>query len=565
MKTIKWAAILGLLFTLVSIVPGHSYANFQFTDVPSNDEAYEHIHYIADLGVINKVAKFNPKENLTRAQASKMLVIATKNQNIPTPSVTFKDVKVGSEQYEYASRAVALGYFKNGADNQFKPNEMIKRDEMANALAVAFKLSEKPTSEKPMMLTDVKDHAYAERINGLYYAGITQGDLGKFLPNDLLTRKQFALFVARAKNPTKYALPVKLPGQTSNTYFVKVKTGGDSLNVRSLPSVDGTIVHKLTHGQIVEVVNQTGDWLLILLDDGEGYINSRYTIEAGSEEPELPSVEPTPEEPNEEFVPDITPEQPVVTGDLIGKVTVKSLNVRSTAGTTGAIVGTLTTGKLVSVLSLDGHWAKIKFDSKVGYVHKSYLKLINQKGNPLKNRIIVVDAGHGAQDPGTSKNGVTEKSITLKVSKLVEAKLKNAGAKVLMIRSNDSFLTLEQRTAFAKKNFAETFVSIHVNSASSSAKGTETFFDSSSNPNSVESKSLAKYIQSNIVKKANMQDRGVKDNRFYVVRNNNVAAVLVELGFLTNSEDYKKLTSDKYLEIYADSIYQGLVQYYSAP
>jgi N-acetylmuramoyl-L-alanine amidase len=564
MKLIKWAAVLGLLFTLVSIVPGHSYAKFQFTDVPSSDEAYEHIHYIADLGVINTVAKFNPKENLTRAQASKMLVIATKKQNIPTPSITFKDVKVGTEQYEYASRAVSLGLFKTGADNQFKPNEKIKRDEMANALAVAFDLSEKATSEKPMMLTDVKDHAYAERINGLYYAGITQGDSGKFLPNELLTRKQFALFVARALND-KYALPVKLPGQTSNTYFVKVKTGGDLLNVRSLPSVDGKIVQKLANGQIVEVVNQTGDWLLILLDGGEGYINSRYTVEAGSEEPELPSVEPTPEEPSEDISPETTPEQPVITGDLVGKVTVKSLNVRSTAGTTGSVVGTLTTGKLVTVLSLDGHWAKIKFDSKVGYVHKSYLKLINQKGNALKNRIIVIDAGHGAHDPGTSKNGVTEKSITLKVSKLVEAKLKNAGAKVLMIRSTDSFLTLEQRTAFAKKNFAETFVSIHVNSAASSAKGTETFFDSSSNPNSAESKSLAKYIQNNIVKKANMADRGVKDNRFYVVRNNNVAAVLVELGFLTNSEDYKKLTSDKYLEIYADSIYQGLVQYYSAP
>ena len=162
-------------------------------------------------------------------------------------------------------------------------------------------------------------------------------------------------------------------------------------------------------------------------------------------------------------------------------------------------------------------------------------------------------------------NKVTEKAITLKVGNLVEAKLKKAGAKVVMTRSNDTFLSLEQRTNFAKKNFAETFVSIHVNSATStSAKGSETYFDSSLNANSAESKSLATYIQNNLVKRANMVNRGVKDNRFYVIRNTNVAAVLVELAFISNADDFKKLTSDAYLEIYAESIYQGLVQYYSA-
>ena len=62
-----------------------------------------------------------------------------------------------------------------------------------------------------------------------------------------------------------------------------------------------------------------------------------------------------------------------------------------------------------------------------------------------------------------------------------------------------------------------------------------------------------------------MVNRGVKDNKFYVIRNNNIAAVLVELAFISNPDDFKKLTSDAYLEIYAEAIYQGLVQYYSAP
>ena len=552
MKTIKWAATIVIFFALVSIVPGHSSAQFQFTDVSKSDEHYKQVHYIADLGIINKVAKFNPNDNLTRAQAAKMLVIASKKQNIPTPSIKFKDLKPGTEQYKYASRAVSLGYFKTAADGSFKPNEKLKRAEMGNALAVAFNLSKNISADHPMMLTDMHTHAYAKRINGLYYAGITQGDGGKFLPNNHLTRKHFALFVARALNDA-YKLPVKSPDQTSSTYFAKVNTGGDTLNVRTQPSVNGSIIHKLKHGDIVEVVAQSGDWLLVLLDDDEGYINSRYTVDLGTEFPEAPTAP-------------VVPEKPEITSNLKGKVTVSSLNMREAPGTNSLVIDSLKKGQTVTVLSLDGNWAKVHINSKTGYVHKSYLKLVNQDSNPLKNRIIVIDAGHGAHDPGAAKSKVTEKSINLKVAKLVEGKLKKAGANVLLTRSTDKFLSLEERTNFAKKHYAEAFVSIHVNSASAtSAKGSETYFDSSTNPNSAESKSLATYIQNNLVKKADMVNRGVKDNKFYVIRNNNIAAVLVELAFISNPDDFKKLTSDAYLEIYAEAIYQGLVQYYSAP
>ncbi|BAQ10104.1 N-acetylmuramoyl-L-alanine amidase [Bacillus sp. OxB-1] len=563
MRIFKWAAVSLMLFTLLSIVPGQSSAQFKFSDINAKDEAFEEVHYIADLGIINKVAKFNPSDNLTRAQAAKMLVIASKKQNIPTPAIQFKDLKPGTEQYEYASRAVSLGYFKVGSDNRFKPNEKLKRDEMGYALAVAFNLNQPITLDHPMVLTDMASHPYAERINGLYYGGVTQGDAGKFLPNHYLTRKQFALFVARGLND-KYKLPVKQPEQTSRTYFVKVDTKGDTLNVRNQPSVNGAILGSLQDGAVVEVVGQSGDWLLVLLEQGEGYVNGRYTIELGTTKPPTApenndvAEDPKPTEP-------VKPEPPAVTGKLIGKATVNNLNVRAAASGTAKAVGKLNRGQKVEVISIDGYWAKIKFNSETAYVHKSYLKLINTSGNPLKDRIIVIDAGHGAHDPGASKNGLTEKAVNLKVAKLVESKLKKAGANVLMTRSTDKFLSLEERTQFAKKHYAEAFVSIHVNSAgSSSAKGTEVYFDSSVNENSAESKLLATAIKNNIVKRANMSDRGVKDQRFYVIRNNNVAAVLVELGFISNSQDFNKLASDEYIEIFAESIYQGLVQYYSA-
>lgn len=570
MKTFKWAAIALLFFALVSIVPGHSSAQFKFSDISPDKEYFDQVHYIAELGIVNKADKFNPGNNLTRAHAAKMLVIASGKKDMPTPNVQFKDLKPGTEQYEFASRAVELGYFKKKADGSFGPNEKLKRDEMGYALSVAFNLSQNITVDRPLMLTDMKDHPFAKEINGLYYGGVSQGDAGKFLPKDYLTRSQFALFVARALND-EYRLTVKLPEQTSRTYFAKVSTGGDNLNVRTHPAVTGDVVDRLKDGEIVEVIGQTGDWLLILINGNNGYIHSRYTVEVGSqapsddddvatEEPEEPEVsEPEDTEPEEES------DNPSPTNGLVGKVTANVLNVRKSPDGTSAVVGKLSLNQKVAIESINGNWAKINLQSGSGYVHKNYLKLINQTGNPLKDRIIVIDAGHGGKDPGTLKNNLTEKEIVLKVSKLVEGKLKNAGAKVLTTRSSDAYLTLEQRTDYAKKHYAEAFVSIHVNSAgSTSAKGSEVYYDSSTNPNATESRLLANKIQENLVKGANMSDRGVKDQRFYVIRNNNVAAVLVELGFITNPDDFKKLSSEQYMELYAEAIYQGLVQYYAA-
>lgn len=567
MKTTKWAIIAILFFSLVSLVPGHSHASSTFNDVTSKDDFYKELTYLANKKVISGYAdgSFKPGNNLTRAQAAKMLVIATGKDTIPQPALTFKDIdpKKTAEQYKYISRAVSLGYFKADHNNLFFPNEQINRDEMAYALSVAFGLTEKITSTTPLKLSDVKNHAYAERINGLYYAGVTQGDAGKFLPNNKLTRKHFVLFVARAMDAS-FSLPVKQPDQTAGTSFVKVNTGTDTLNIRATASDSSKILGKLTNGTVVEVLAKSGDWLHVKTTSGTGYIHAYFTVPAGTETPSDKPVSPPVVTPPVVKPPVVTPEEPSISSGLVGKVTVNNLNVRASATSSAAVLDKLNRGQEVQVLNLNGYWAQIKYNSKTGYVHKSYLKLINKSNSPLKDRIIVIDAGHGGTDPGTSSKGLTEKSITLDVSKRVEAKLKNAGAKVLMTRTGDTYPSLTDRTEFAKKNYAETFVSIHVNSATPSAKGTETFFDSSSNPNSVESKSLATYINNNIVKQADMVNRGVKDAKFQVIRNNNVAAVLVELGFISNADDFAKLSSDKYLEIYAEAIYQGIVQYYAA-
>lgn len=556
MKQFKWATVGLLLLTILALSPLQSLASFKFSDVPTNSEYFKEVHYIAEKGIINQTPKFNPQDNLRRSHVAKMLVIATGTQDTQLKNMEINGLKPSSEQYKFANIALQKGFFPNTDANNFKPNEEIKRDEMAYAMSVAFNLSEKVTSQKPLGMDDVKSHKYADRINGLYYAGITQGDNKKFLPNNKLTRKQFALFVARAMDK-QFALTVKTPDQQSSVKYVRVATGDDTdpLNVRSAPSESSAIIHVLPNGTLVEVIGSTTTWLKVNINGVEGYIHEYFTTtNINDATPNKPT--PTP--------PVTTPKPtPTPVAKTMGKVTVNNLNMRSAGNSSAPTVGKLQAGQKVEVLSTSGYWAKIRTGSTTGYVHKTYLKLLNQTGNPLKDRIIVVDAGHGGHDPGTSKNGQTEKAITLNVSKKVEAKLKNAGAKVLMTRSNDTYYSLQARTDFAKKNYAEAFVAIHVNSAGFAAKGTEVFYDSSSNINATESRDLASFIQRNIVQKANMSDRGVKNKGFYVIKNNNVAAVLVELGFITNSQDYAKLTSEQYLNIYADAIYTGLYQYYS--
>lgn len=607
-----------VMATLLLAAPLQAKANILFSDVNSQDEYFKEVNYIANLGIIkgydvNGKQHFKPANNITKFQAAKMLIEATGNENHHAGNIQLKDVQPGTETYAYLSKAVSLGYFKQAADGSIKPSTYVTRAELAHALAVAFNFKEPITHTNPLYFNDVsRTDLYAADINALYYAGVSHGSNGSFNAASQLTRGQFALFVARAMDqqfklsvsnlqPTVIAkgqakvndLNIRTAPSTSTgkvvgklqksdtfeilkvhenwfeikyynrpayvskasqyvdlldvdskpignpTSLVKIVTGNDTLNVRTSPSANGAKIGTLSHNEVVEVYGEKSGWLLIVNDGIPGYINASFTEKVNTS---TPGGNPS-------------------SGKLIGKVTATSLNVRSGAGDQHPKIGELKRNQKIEVNALNGYWATINFNGKTGYVHKSYLKLLNQSSSPLQDRIIVIDAGHGGTDPGASGNGIIEKNLTLDVSKRVEAKLKNAGAKVLMTRTGDTFPSLKDRTDFAKKHYAETFVSIHGNSFSPSANGTEVFYDTSGNPNGDESRLLAQYIQNNIVNMANMTDRGVKNTGFYVIKNNNVASVLVELGFMTNKQDAEKLKKNP--DVFAEAIYQGLLQYYS--
>lgn len=188
--------------------------------------------------------------------------------------------------------------------------------------------------------------------------------------------------------------------------------------------------------------------------------------------------------------------------------------------------------------------------------------IFNQLSVSVVGKKIMVDPGHGGSDPGASGNGLVEKEIVLDVSKRLNSKLTNSMSKVLMTRTGDTYPSLDQRVNQANKSGADIFVSIHVNSyTTSSPNGTETWWNSTYA--SADSKLLAEEIQKEMVKTLGTTDRGVKHGSFKVITSTQIPSVLVEIAFISNPDDAKMLADSSFRHKAAEAIYRGIVNYFN--
>jgi N-acetylmuramoyl-L-alanine amidase len=221
-------------------------------------------------------------------------------------------------------------------------------------------------------------------------------------------------------------------------------------------------------------------------------------------------------------------------------------------------------------------------------------------------RTLVLDAGHGGHDPGAiGPAGLQEKELVLdvtrRVAKLVEERL---GLKVLLTRDSDVFVPLRDRTSFANRQGADLFVSIHANAHRvAGTDGVETFFLSSEATDGaarqvalqengaiqlekaagrgdgradivktilwdlaqsefqVESERLAAIVHDSVTQTLRMSNRGVKQAGFYVLGGAAMPAILLEIGFVTNPREERKLKDPRYRDELARAILAGLAEY----
>uniref|UniRef100_C5D8E5 N-acetylmuramoyl-L-alanine amidase n=1 Tax=Geobacillus sp. (strain WCH70) TaxID=471223 RepID=C5D8E5_GEOSW len=250
-----------------------------------------------------------------------------------------------------------------------------------------------------------------------------------------------------------------------------------------------------------------------------------------------------------------------------------TLNVRQGPSTNFDAVAVLKKGQKVEILHIVGSWAYVRASGMEGFVHTAYLSGISQS-NPagpsdklleyVKTQTIIIDPGHGGSDPGAVANGLREKDINLSVALKVQSLFKDTGFNIALTREKDVFVSLSGRVDFAKKMNGDIFVSIHTNSGGGT--GTETYYYSAAatNPYVEKSKKLAQCIQKRLVEAWNATDREVKRGNLHVLRENNMPAVLVELGFIDRKEDAAKLGSSYWQEKAAKAIYLGILDYYAS-
>lgn len=192
---------------------------------------------------------------------------------------------------------------------------------------------------------------------------------------------------------------------------------------------------------------------------------------------------------------------------------------------------------------------------------------------------IVIDAGHGGKDNGTSGKNNKEKKITLNLAKKLRWLLKKNGYKVVMTRSRDKFISLKNRAKHSNRNKGDLFLSIHCNAAGSSANGIETFvLTPAGAPSTRDTKGSPKKYSGNGSDKNNMKlayevhksllagtkakDRGVRHARFAVLKDIKAPGILLEVGYLSNSSEERKLSSNNYQNKLVRSIYNGIARYH---
>lgn len=172
--------------------------------------------------------------------------------------------------------------------------------------------------------------------------------------------------------------------------------------------------------------------------------------------------------------------------------------------------------------------------------------------------LVVLDPGHGGSDPGAvGINGLQEKRVVLPIAEQVAMYLEQQGVQVILTRTDDRDVELEPRVQMAQQANATVFVSIHANSISLArpdVNGLETYFYSSG-------EQLAQVIQNSVIQATGMNDRGIRSARFYVLRRTSMPAVLVEVGFVTGSEDAPRLADAGFQNQMARGIAQGILQY----
>ncbi|WP_342505279.1 N-acetylmuramoyl-L-alanine amidase [Sporosarcina sp. FSL K6-2383] len=325
----------------------------------------------------------------------------------------------------------------------------------------------------------------------------------------------------------------------------------NALNVRKKADLSSKRVGLISRGETYSVEKVEGNWIQIsFANDKLGWVYSFHGI--------LSSNEPKTTDQTDS-----------------GTVTILSngTNIRAGATTSSEIVTRANSGEKFTIVKKEDDWYEIALPAgESAFIAKWVVStgdesvtgetITEQKTErvtgTLKGLTIVVDAGHGGNDRGTTgARGTDEKDITLLTSELLAAKLTAAGANVVMTREADTYVSLRKRVAVSSQVNADAFVSIHYDAnPDPSVAGFTTYYTQP------RQKALASSVNNGLASSVSLRNRGAQPGDFLVLRENRQNAILIELGFLSNATEERKMTTDMFREQATHGIYKGLLNYF---
>lgn len=175
--------------------------------------------------------------------------------------------------------------------------------------------------------------------------------------------------------------------------------------------------------------------------------------------------------------------------------------------------------------------------------------------NPEK-KTVIIDVGHGGHDMGNTVSGITEKEIVLSIANKIKQLNISEDLEIILTRSTDEFISLEDRTNFINSFDADLMISLHSNAHQNSTKGGHEIFISNENKMFTRSSEVAESIKDILSTDFTVSD--IKNANFSVLKNTNCPSVMIELGFITNEDDREILISEAGQEKIARTIYEAL-------
>lgn len=357
-------------------------------------------------------------------------------------------------------------------------------------------------------------------------------------------------------------IPTDTHAENGQTYEVNSVL----LNVRSEPADNAQIIGQLTTGNKIVVFNEKYGWVQTYYAGQEAWVAKHHlTLTVGQKQSS---------QSNSNFNSEDTSEKITIIAN--------GVNIRSGPGTNHSIIGSTSSGDTYNIVDSSGDWCKVSLAngdtawiagwltnmgtkelpaSNSGNLADDKINTSNQQSinKSLAGRNIVLDPGHGGKDPGSiGLGGIYEKDVISSTTNAVAQELRNAGANVIITRTGDYFISLNERIRISEAYNTHAFISLHYNAFPIlSVNGISTYYANES------SKPLAQYVQASLASTVSLHDRGVMQANYRVIHHNSSPAILMELGFITNPGDIAVVQTSDYQNKVAQAITNGLKKYFN--